>query len=550
MKTSKGIIFLMVMLAIVLLPAISLASPQNGPSSSPRVNLMGEAKPEGEYIIYLLQGGKWQEVGALSYNKFFREKRIDLGKRIEGEERIKVRLVQKGGGAAHIDSVSLGGLPPVEIRGITDEKVLKKLSIKDFDVIDAYNQDLELYFSPAKDRVLSLTARVEGERISETPFQFPPENLYKPMSEKSLFYPYRTAGGSVEEGRPFFKEYSLTGTGHPSGYTYGWVWNDDHDLYVRIDFTPDNTMDGDKDYAKVYVKVKGEIREFKVSESETGWGQPDFTYTDRVPYEHKVYGFRIPLKELGISGERKEEELLLAFSAYGTAGPPEIDFSPSLNTYLVVFERYAGGFPQVYGQMVSGFGAPVGSDFPISGPAGAYNPSTAYDSVNKRYLVVWADSRNQATTGVDIYGRLVNANGTLNGTDFMICDASANQYSPSVAYDSANQRFLVVWQDPRNSAATGRDIYGQLVNANGTLNGADFIICNAAADQYPSNVAYDSANQRFLAVWLDQRNAATTGNDIYGQLLNANGTLYGGELIICDFNSDQSGAKAAYDSAN
>ena len=355
MKTSKGIIFLMVMLAIVLVPAISLASPQDGPSSSPRINLMREAKPEGEYIIYLLQGGKWQEVGALSYNKFFREKRIDLGKGIEEEPRLKVRLVQKGGGAAHIDSVSLGGLPPVEIRGITDEKVLKKISHKDSDVIDAYNQDLELYFSPAKDRVLSLTARVEGERISETPFQFPPENLYKPMSEKSLFYPYKTAGGNLEAGRPFFKEYSLTGTGHPSGYTYGWVWNDDHDLYVRIDFTPDNTRDGDKDYAKVYVKGGGKVREFKASESETGWGHPEFTYTGKVSYEHKVYGFKIPLKELGINGERKEEELFLAFSAYGTAGPPEIDFGPSQNMYLVVFERYAGGFPQVYGQMVERF---------------------------------------------------------------------------------------------------------------------------------------------------------------------------------------------------
>ena len=57
----------------------------------------------------------------------------------------------------------------------------------------------------------------------------------------------------------------------------------------------------------------------------------------------------------------------------------------------------------------------------------------------------------------------------------MICDASESQYNPSVAYDSSNQRFLVVWQDQRNSATTGRDIYGQLVNANGTLNGTNFI---------------------------------------------------------------------------
>jgi hypothetical protein len=551
MQTSKRGIQLMVLLAISLLPAVALASPQIGPSSLLSVNFNREAKPEGKFVIYILQGEKWQEVGALSYDRFFQEKRIDLGRDAMGEKPIKVRVVQKGGGAAHIDSVFLGGLPPSEVKGVTDEKVLKKLSGKDFDVIDTFGQDIELYFPPAKGSVLSLTARVEGERISEAPFQFPPENLYKPMSGKSHFYPYKPVGGRLEEERPFFKEYSLTGTGHPSGYTYGWVWNDDHHLYVKIDFTPDNTMDGNKDYAKVYVNVGGEVKEFKVSESETRWGHPEFTYTDKVSYEHKVYGFEIPLKELGIRGEGKEQEFLLAFSAYGTAGPPAIDFSSSQTTYLVAFERFAGGNSHIYGQMVDGNGVPVGSDFSISDlTVYSYSPSVAYDGVNHRYLVVWSDNRNQAITGSDIYGQLVNANGTLNGANFIICNANADQYGPSVAYDSVNQRFLVVWEDPRNSATTGSDIYGQLVNANGTLNGTNFIICDANTDQSGPHAAYDSANQRFLVVWLDQRNSATTGADIYGRLLNANGTPNGGEHIICDFNNDQYGPSVAYDSIN
>ena len=243
METFKRGILFMAMLAIALLPALTLASPQIAPSSSLRLNSFREAKPEGKYVVYVLQGEKWQEVGVLSYDRFFQEKRIDLGKGATGEARIKVRLVQKGGGAAHIDSVFLGGLPPSEVKGMKDEKVLKKLSRKDFDVIDAFGQDLELYFSPAKDRVLSLTARVEGERVSETPFQFPPANLYKPVNEKSAFYTYKMVGSRPEEDRPFFKEYSLTGTGHPSGYTYGWVWNDDHHLYVCLLYTSPSPRD-------------------------------------------------------------------------------------------------------------------------------------------------------------------------------------------------------------------------------------------------------------------------------------------------------------------
>jgi hypothetical protein len=76
-------------------------------------------------------------------------------------------------------------------------------------------------------------------------------------------------------------------------------------------------MDGDKDYAKVYINTSNGVREFKVSEAETKWGKPDFTYTNKVAYQHKVYKFKIPFTE--IAGGDVPEKLSLAFAAYGTA---------------------------------------------------------------------------------------------------------------------------------------------------------------------------------------------------------------------------------------
>ncbi|MBI5101292.1 MAG: LamG domain-containing protein, partial [Nitrospirae bacterium] len=105
--------------------------------------------------------------------------------------------------------------------------------------------------------------------------------------------------------------------------------------------------------------------------------------------------------------------------------------------------------------------------------------------------------------------------------------------SASVAYDGYKQRFLVAWEDNRGGAF---DIYGQLVRASdGALfnhtqpadpynppgsAGANFIISNAANGQYAPSVAYDSANRRFLAAW------AHTSSVIFGQLINADGSLY------------------------
>ena len=46
----------------------------------------------------------------------------------------------------------------------------------------------------------------------------------------------------------------------------------------------DNTMDGGKDYAKVYVNTPEGLRMFKASVPEQRWGRPGFTYTERVAY--------------------------------------------------------------------------------------------------------------------------------------------------------------------------------------------------------------------------------------------------------------------------
>ncbi len=299
-------------------PSLSLTSAQN-------------IKPNGEYIVYVQKSGGWREIGELSFDKFYRERKMDLGEFVVDNEPTKIRLVQKGGGAAQIDAVFLGGIPPVELKGSAEALALKKLAKNDFDVLDAYGKTLDLHF-PAKglDRTLSLVARIEGLKITETPFQYPTRNLYQKMTPDSAFYTYKLnaakvaapADGRLKESKqPFFKEWSVTGTGHPSGFTYGWAANDDENLYVKIDFTSDNTMDGDSDYTKVYVKTGTGLKEFKITSTETRWGIVDFTYTDKAAYQHKVYDFKIPFQELGIGNGTKAKDIQLAFAAYGTSAP-------------------------------------------------------------------------------------------------------------------------------------------------------------------------------------------------------------------------------------
>ena len=579
-------------------------------------------QPAGEYVIEVRNKDSWQKAGTVSCDRFYREQEVALAGYTSNGKEITIRITQQGGGAAHIDAVLLGNIPPKSVIGADEKGALKKITQKDFDVIDAFQKSIELTFPvQSTEQRLKLIARIESTTISKIPFQFPRENLFREMNDHSEFYHYKlnssiknTGGDEITKAKPFFREYSLTGSGHPAGFTYGWVANDDKDLHVYLDFTSDNTMDGNKDYATVYAKTASGLKAFRVSMAEQKWGNPEFTYTERVNYQHKAYRFSIPLNELGISqGETASREIQLAFAAYGTSSPGEyvrtIAYDSVNNRYLLVYLNVDNtNNYSIHGQLLNWDGSYYGSEILIYAPASnnyAESPSVAYDSANQRFLIAWNDRRNSPVTGSDIYGQLVSAEGVLyhgniaictaagdqsspsvafdsannrflvawhdyrngasdvniygqivtaagglyNGT-ISICTAASVQYFPSVAYDSANQRFLVAFEDHRNGAANGRDIYGQVVNAGGTLFGGNFDICIAPNSQYYPSVAYDSANQRFLVAWQDLRNSATTGWDIYGQLVTAGGAVYGGNISICTAAADQYDPSVAYDNYN
>ena len=161
---------------------------------------------------------------------------------------------------------------------------------------------------------------------------------------------------------------------------------------------------------------------------------------------------------------------------------------------------------------------------------------TECDPVNNQYLVVWEDYRNNPVES-DIYGQFVMDDGTLKGENFIICDATGDQWWPSLAFDPANQRFLVVFEDNRNGGDQG-DITGVFIDSNGDFVDAPtsrttdhtFAVCSESHDIYTCSVAYNYLEQVYLVVWGDNRalgdvSGEQWGVDIYGQLMSSDGTL-------------------------
>jgi hypothetical protein len=193
--------------------------------------------------------------------------------------------------------------------------------------------------------------------------------------------------------------------------------------------------------------------------------------------------------------------------------------------FLVVWEDYRNGAgdADIYGQRVNAIATPVGDPIEIRRVSGSNQraPAVAYDDTSglDRYLVTW-EEYNTGTRNYDIWVRFIRYDGFLY-TPFAVSTAANNQLLTSVAYDANSQKYLVVWQDYRNGTANA-DVYGRIVNADGSLGSEVAIATSATSNAQKPDVAYNPIAQKFLIAWEDNR----SGNwDIYGRGVDGQGNL-------------------------
>ncbi len=242
----------------------------------------------------------------------------------------RVRLSAPGVYGAYVDAVLLDGRPPSVVEPEGDGGALRKLRREDNDVLDLPPGGTVLGFDAAGEgSTLSITARVVGEPIEGLPFRFPVENVFLPPAEPEAYYTYRLGSNPGRlrlDGRlaeevlaepPLFRVASRPVSGHPAADATAWVKNDDENLYLALDFAPDNTMDGGRDWAEVAVRTPSGLRAFRASVPERRWGVAGFTSTGAAAWDHKVYEFAIPLSEIGSPRDGDPVDLVVA--AYGTA---------------------------------------------------------------------------------------------------------------------------------------------------------------------------------------------------------------------------------------
>ena len=241
---------------------------------------------------------------------------------------------------------------------------------------------------------------------------------------------------------------------------------------------------------------------------------------------------------------------------------PSVAYNSTDNEYLVVWEGEGGinSEFEIFGQRLASDGSEIGvNDFQISdmGPNGntnyaAQEPFVVYNSTDNEYLVIWIgddDTAPLVNDEFEVFGQRLANDGTEIGTnDFRISDMGPDGNTaygafilePTVAYNSNNNEYLVVWTGDDDTAPlvdNEFEIFGQRLANDGTELGTnDFRISDMGPNGdgayrafYPGVVANPVFNN-YLVVWMGEDDTAPIAPnefEIFGQRISGAGSEIG-----------------------
>ena len=201
----------------------------------------------------------------------------------------------------------------------------------------------------------------------------------------------------------------------------------------------------------------------------------------------------------------------------------------------------------IYAQRINSSGTPQWTANGVAvctNSANQQTPKMVSDG-NGGVIIVWEDDRGSDT---DIYAQKLNSSGTPQWTSdgVAVCTATDNQNKPDLTTDGSGGA-IFAWQDSRNGGTTGLDIYTQRITSAGSVNWTanGVLICNETLNQQNTVVVSDENNGAII-IWNDPRDNATNGFDIYAQRVNSSGTAQwtAGGVALCSTTGNQQFASA------
>jgi hypothetical protein len=185
------------------------------------------------------------------------------------------------------------------------------------------------------------------------------------------------------------------------------------------------------------------------------------------------------------------------------------------SAFYVAWQDNRSGNSDIFGGRVSGDGVRLDGDgiAVTNGSSNEVLPDVAWNGTN--FLVAFQYEFSSSDN--DVHARLVNSSAVPVASEQIISGGLALEQNPTVSSNGSD--YLVVWEDTRNNSTSGRDLYGARVGPFGNVTAGGIPISTAPNDQSEPTVAY---NGTYLVAWLDRRNG---GYDLFATRVAGNGTV-------------------------
>lgn len=222
---------------------------------------------------------------------------------------------------------------------------------------------------------------------------------------------------------------------------------------------------------------------------------------------------------LNADGTPTGSEFTINSTLSGLQFQPAVAAMPDGNAFVTWVHSSGQGDDVLYGRILNPDGTANAADFKISSSdaidqLGPRVTALAHDHV----LVTWS-------SGGAIEGRIFDGHGAAMGQDFLISPAGGSGVSSAESSVTAlaDGRAVVVWAQDNGSSDA---IYARVVNADGTMSHPEFIVNSATGLGESAPHVSELPNGEIFVTWTS---SAGLNEDIYGQLLRLDGTVYGTE---------------------
>lgn len=156
-------------------------------------------------------------------------------------------------------------------------------------------------------------------------------------------------------------------------------------------------------------------------------------------------------------------------------------------------------------------------------------PQVAYGA--NEYLVVWQHYVDGGNTTYDVYGRVVNRDGSFTTGAFAIANYLAIvpfQESPTdITYNSTANQFLVVWETEPQFSSGNKDIWGRHVSPSGTVGSYIQVATLSSRHETAATATYNAENDQYLVIW-DSLDKGAEIEDVIGRRVSGSGTVMNG----------------------